>query len=174
MVCIFAAIIITSIMSEITLTVNKLLVYNEVAKTTSYAGTKQMKGDDMSAYERYFTTDDDRLMLERFFNESADAVTDMLKEFIVSVSDHDASNGINLNQDYIVTIIPSSSFSEHLTNSIESSLFSFFVSAILSKWCKFINEGDADNYAKAAVSSAENVLQKVYYRKKPTRRAINS
>jgi hypothetical protein len=50
-------------MIDIILTVNKEKVYEEVAKTTSYTGAKM---DDELAYDRIFTTDEDKSMLERF------------------------------------------------------------------------------------------------------------
>ena len=54
-------------MNEKTLTTDKNDVYEEVAKTTSYAGAKT---DDATAYDKIFTTDADKEMLERFWQES--------------------------------------------------------------------------------------------------------
>ena len=50
-------------MTDIALTVNKESVYEEVAQTTSYTGAKM---NDELAYNRIFTTDEDKSMLERF------------------------------------------------------------------------------------------------------------
>lgn len=55
-------------MIEIVLTIDKENVYWKVAQTTFYTGAKT-KMDDNGAYERIFTTDDDKLMLERFWNK---------------------------------------------------------------------------------------------------------
>lgn len=50
-------------MTDIALTVNKESVYEEVAQTTAYTGAKM---DNELAYNRIFTTDEDKSMLERF------------------------------------------------------------------------------------------------------------
>ena len=68
-------------MADIVLTVNKEKVYEEVAQTTSYTGAKM---DDEHAYERIFTTDEDKSMLERFWNESKNTVCNSLKKILLS------------------------------------------------------------------------------------------
>ena len=66
---------------EITLKVNKEAVYDEVAKTTEYTGAKM---DDEHAYEVISTTDEDKAMLERFWNECKNMVCNSLKKVLVS------------------------------------------------------------------------------------------
>jgi hypothetical protein len=154
-------------MIEVTLTVSKQRVYDEVAKTTSYTGSK-MQGDD-SAYDRIFTTDSDRSMLERFWTEACNAATEKLKKFLVSVSDNSEGSTIDLSRDYVVELELSSSYDENLTESIQASLFSFFVSVIVGKWFKFTNKDEADKYIADAVGMMNDVMAKIYYRKKPKR-----
>ena len=157
-------------MVNITLNVNKVYVYDEVAKTTTYAGIK-MQGDE-SAYERIFTTDADRMMLERFWTEACSATTEQLKQFIVKVSSHPESHGVELGNNYVAELEMSSSFDTSLTDSIQSSLFSFFVSYIVSKWYKFTNKTEADGYALEATNMMDDVMRKIYHRKKPRRVAV--
>ena len=154
-------------MIEQTFTVNKANVYNEVAKTTSYTGAKMEKDDN--AYQRIFTKDEDRLMLERFWIETCNAVTDQLKQFIVSVSDQAVNYDINLEMNYEVTLELSSSYDTNLSGSVNTSLFSFFVSSIVSKWFKFTNKEDEEIYVKEAVGLMNDVISKVYWKKKPKR-----
>lgn len=154
-------------MIDVTLTVSKQQVYDEVAKTTSYTGTKMQ--NDNSAYDRIFTTDSDRSMLERFWTEACNAATEKLKKFLVSVSDNSEGSTIDLSRDYVVELELSSSYDDNLTESVQASLFSFFVSAIVSKWYKFTNKGEADGYAADAVGMMNDVMGKVFYRKKPKR-----
>lgn len=70
-------------MTDIALTVNKESVYEEVAQTTSYTGAK-MK--DELAYNRIFTTDEDKSMLERFWNESKNTACNSLKKYFLTKS----------------------------------------------------------------------------------------
>lgn len=158
-------------MITITLTVSKARVYNEVAKTTSYTGSK-MTGDE-GAYSRIFTTDDDRLMLERFWVESCNAVTQNLKPFVTSVSSHPVGDSVDLARNYTVSMSLPSTFDANLVDSIESSLFSFFVSLIVSKWFKFTNREESESYALESAGLMEDVLRKVYHRKSPIREVPN-
>lgn len=156
-------------MQEITLTVNKIQVYNEVAKTTAYTGAKQTTAEDTRAYERIFTTDDDRLMLERFWTETANAVTEQFKPFLVSVSDQKTDNGIHLDNDYVIVLEMGDRFDVNLTNSIESDLFCFFVTAIVSNWFKYTNKDEAEAFAKKAIGIMDRAADKVYHLKRPKR-----
>lgn len=154
-------------MNTISLSINKVRVYDEVAKTTSYVGAKMT--EDEGAYSRIFTTDDDRMMLERFWVEACSAATETFKPFIVTVSDQPESHGVELERDYDITLELSSAFDVRLKDSIETSLFSFFVASIVSKWCKFTNKADAEGYGNDADNAILDIESKIYYRKKPTR-----
>lgn len=152
-------------MISATFTVSKAEVYNEVAKTTSYTGIK-MSGDD---YTRIFTTDEDRMMLERFFNEAANGMTDVLKPFLVTVSDTSPLHCIDLTRNYEVVLELSSSYDENLNGSIESSMFSYFTNFIVGNWYKFANKGETEQYLASAASMVMDIKSKIYYRKKPRR-----
>lgn len=154
-------------MKNIELKIIKARVYDEVAKTTSYTGTK-MQGDE-TAYDRIFTTDEDREMLERFWVEACNGATEQFKPFIVSLNAQPISHCIDLETNYEVMLELSSSFDEALTGSIETSLFSYFVSLIVSKWYKFTNKGESESYGTDAVGAIDDVMKKIYYRKKPKR-----
>lgn len=154
-------------MNNITLIVNKANVYTEVAKTTSYAGAK-MQGDE-GAYEQIFTTDADRMMLERFWAEASNAVTGRLKEYIVSVASYPESHGVELDRNYEVELKLSSLFDTTLTNSISSSLFSFFVYYIVGKWFGFVNKAEAPTYIADAAAQLDDVIRKLHHRVRPTR-----
>ncbi len=153
---------------RISLIVNKANVYDEVAKTTSYAGSKLMY-EDTSAYNRIFTTDEDRLLLERFWVETCNITTEQFKPFIVSVSSQPISHGVDLSQNYIVELEVSSAFDTALTQSVETSLYSFFVFAITSKWYAFTNKTDVENIGSEATNTMESIMRKIYFRKKPAR-----
>lgn len=154
-------------MNNITLTVNKANVYTEVAKTTAYAGAK-LQGEE-GAYERIFTTDADRMMLERFWMETANIATRQLQKHLVSVSAHPESHGVELDKNYEVELRLSTLFDENLVDSIESSLFSYFVMSIVGKWYKFTNKAEAESAISEAVGLLEDVVQKLYHRKRPQR-----
>lgn len=144
------------------LSVKKEDVYDEVAKTTSYTGAKM---DDDAAYDRIFTTEEDKAMLERFWNESKNAIAGNLKKFLVSETETDAT--------YTLTLELSASFDESLLKSMERSLFSFFVMNITAKWYTFTNKEETIDYAAGAATNVEDIMRKVFFKKKPRRPTYN-
>lgn len=145
-------------MNEHVLSVKKEEVYNEVAKTTSYTGAKM---DDDAAYDRIFTTEEDKTLLERFWNESKNAIAGSLKKFLTS---EEETNG-----NYTLTLELSASFDDSLLESMERSLFSFFVMNITAKWYTFTNKGEATDYAAGAASNLEDIMRKAFFKRKPQR-----
>lgn len=151
-------------MANTTFTLSKNEVLDEVAKTTSYTGAK-MVGDD-EAYNRIFTTDEDREMLERFWNESKNTLCNALKRVLVSEAEAMTENDISI---YILTLGLSDAFDIALTNTMSRSLSSFFVMNIIAKWYAFTNKGEAVAYATEAAANLEDFMRKAFYKKKPTR-----
>ena len=155
-------------MQNITLTVVKADVYEEIAKTTSFAGAKKI-GEDVNAYERIFTTDEDRQMLERFWHDACNAVTTQMREFLSDVSALGDSFYTDLQTNYELELQMSDRFDNRLVNNIEKELFSFFVCFILSQWYSMTNVSDAESQAKKAEGVMKNVMDKIYYTKPPVR-----
>ena len=149
-------------MNEHVLKIKKEDVYNEVAKTTSYTGAKM---EDDAAYDRIFTTAEDKTMLERFWNESKNAIAGSLKNFLADEREADGT--------YTLTLSLSASFNDGLLESMERSLFSFFVMNITAKWYTFTNKGEATDYATAAAANVEDIKRKAFFKKKPVRPTYN-
>ena len=149
-------------MIEVTLTIDKESVYEEVAQTTSYTGAKM---DDEDAYERIFTTDDDKSMLERFWNESKNTIANSLKRILLNEQETDGTYSLQLGL--------SSSFDEALTDSMRRSLFSFFVMNITAKWYTFTNKQEATGYASEAATYIDDIMRKAFFKKKPSRSTYN-
>lgn len=144
---------------EIILNVNKEDVYSEVAQTTAYTGAKM---DDEHAYENISTTDEDKSMLERFWSESKNMICNSLKKMLLSEEETEEGK-------YSLKLGLSTAFDESLTESMERSLFSFFVMNITSKWYTFANKSEATGYAAEAATYIEDIMRKAFFKKKPTR-----
>ena len=134
-------------------------IYEEVAKTTLYTGAKM--DDDEKAYDRIFTTDEDKIILNRFWEESKNTVCDFLKRILSS--ENEESNILTINLEL------SASFDTSLKSSMQSSLISFFVMNITSKWFNLTNKQEAAGCAAEAATYLEDVKRKALYKKKPTR-----
>lgn len=147
-------------MASITLNVNKADVWSEVAKTSGYTGDK-MTDTDKNAYERILITDEDQKSLQRFWEEAVAVANDQLKEMLEMASP--------MNSDYNVTLNVSRSYDTVLNASVQAALTSYFISAIVGRWYKFSNKSEADSYLSEAANMMDDVLRKLYYRKRPRR-----
>lgn len=143
---------------EVTLTINKESVFNEVAMTAEYTGAKMA---DETAYERISLTDENREILNRFWNESKTLICGHLKRMFISEEDTEDIYNLSLEL--------SESFGSQLTKNLESSLHHFFVANIISKWYALTNKEEAAGYATAAASYIEEIMRKAYSKEKPSR-----
>lgn len=147
-------------MPTITLQVNKAMVWNEVAKTSGYTGDKMTDADE-NAYERILITDEDQKSLQRFWEEAVAVANDQLKEMLETASP--------MNSDYHVTLNVSRSYDTVLNASVQAALTSYFISAIVGRWYKFSNKTEAESYLSEAANMMDDVLRKLYSRKRPRR-----
>lgn len=155
-------------MQEITITIDKSLVWHEVAKATSYTGAKMM-ADDPGAYVRIMVSDEEREMLERYWVEACSLVTSQLREWVASVDVQPIHHGVDITTDYEATLSVADAWPSALHDSVQSSLLSFVVATILSKWYRLTNKGETEAYATEAAAHLTDVEMKLYQRKRPTR-----
>jgi hypothetical protein len=144
---------------EITLSVSQSAVLNEVAQTTSYTGAKM--DDDENAYERISTVDEDQSELSRFWDESR---AEVAQTFIRMLS----SEGMD-GDTYSLVLNVSVSFDEALLPSMQLGLFSYFVQSITAKCYVFTNKKEAGDFATVGKSILDDVKEKAFFKKKPTR-----
>ncbi len=177
---------------EITLSISKEEVMQEVAVTTAYTGSK-MDNDD-NALHRISTVDEDENHLERFWEESrADICQEliglvsfegMVKDTIIKPVDPIIPSdpaiqsaptaavlppSIITTQHYELRLEVSKSFDEALLPSMKLSLRSFFVHNIVAKWYIYTNKGEAGDYADKATTLLDDIHRKAVYKKRPTR-----
>ena len=152
-------------MADFTLTIKKNDIYEEVAKTTAYIGKKATVEDGKSAFDQIFVTEADLAMIERFFNESLDALRNVLKRFITGGSGVDGTITWELEMP--------SRFDDNLLSSINSSANSFLVNSIIGKWCEITANDKVKEYADNAAALLLDIKEKAFYKKKPTRTNIS-
>ncbi len=147
-------------MNTIDIKIQQEDVYDEVAKATDYTGSKLVNGDD-SARDRILAADDDLHTLDRFWDEAVVAVNEHLKSMLVTGK---SDNGI-----YTACLEVSLSFDKELAPSVESTVRSFFIAAIIGDWFKFANKDEANDYFAQAAELLVAADRLLYSRKKPSR-----
>lgn len=148
---------------EITLSINKDDVMQEIAVTTAYTGGKM--DNDENALHRISTVDEDENHLERFWEESR---ADICQELIGLVVFEGMVGGVD-NNCYELRLYVSKSFDEALLPSMRLSLRSFFVHNIVAKWYVYTNKTEAGDYADKAATLLDDIHRKAVYKKRPTR-----
>lgn len=137
---------------------------DEVAQTTSYTGAK-MSVD--GALERIGTVDEDQKELARFWDESR---AELAKSFIRLL----AGEGMEEDGDtYSVRLMVSVSFDNALLPSMQLGLFSYFVQSITGKWYVYCNKEEAAAYETSARAHLEEVREKAFFKKRPSRPTYN-
>ena len=152
-------------MADLVITIKRSDVYEEVAKTTAYIGAKNKLEDGKSAFDQVFVTDADLTMIERFFNESMDALRNVLKRFI--------SGGSGVDGTITWQLEMPSRFDDNLLESIKSSANSFLVNSIIGKWCEIAANDKVKVYADNAAALLLDIKEKAFFKKKPTRTKIS-
>lgn len=152
-------------MADSTLTIKRNDIYEEVAKTTAYIGKKTILEDGKSAFDQIFVTEADLAIIERFFNESLDALINVLKRFI--------SGGSGAEGTITWQLEMPSRFDDNLLSSINSSANSFMVNSIIGKWCEITANDKVKEYADNAAALLLDIKEKVFFKKKPTRTKIS-
>lgn len=155
---------------DITLSIAKSAVMNEVAKQTSYIGLKITTSDGTNAYDQVFMTNDDQEMAERYWREAVNATTGNLRKFVKSVSEIPSSPSVDNTEVFTLELTMPKRYDESQTPTIQSSLFSYFANFITSKWLALAYKQDAEYYEKYATTSMHEILQKIYYKKPPKRK----
>lgn len=154
---------------DVTLSVTKSAVMNEVAKQTSYIGAKTVTPDGGNAYDQVFSTDDDYAMLERYWREAVDAVTGNLRKFIKTISDMPAPQSVDTEEVFTVVLDMPARYDTNQNGTVNTALFSYFTHMITSKWLAVVHKEDAAYYEKIATEKMREILFKIYY-KKPAKR----
>lgn len=147
-------------MKELHFPINKIGIYDEVARTTSYTGAK-MEGDE-GAYERIFTTTADQEQLERFFQEARGTFCQVMRNYIKN--EIDMADG---RYDLFLTL--SSSFDVNLGSSMSQDIRNYYILSITGKWFVYTNKNEAASYAQAAAGMLEQIHRKACHRTGPKR-----
>lgn len=154
--------VIFACMKQVTLTVKKAAVLDDLGITSAYVGAKRK--DDDAAYERIATVDADEDMLLRFYTEAAAMATHTLKEWMKAAATLDETT-----HDYTATLEVADGYDDNLTDNANSMLTSYFRHFILAKWYAMTDEDNVKAASEEATAMLEGVVATLYHRKRPTR-----
>lgn len=137
-------------------TIDKNKVYNDVARITSYQGAK---ATDVTAYDRMLIVDEDKELLDRYFNESKSQLTTVIKKYFVSDTE--------ANEQYTLNIKVYDNFKDGFIADIQDSLYGFFKESIVAKWYLLTNKEESANSTAQMASILEDILIRLFYKNPP-------
>lgn len=160
-------------MKAINLRLDKRLTLDAVAHATAYIGQRHIgikEGEPI--FDKVFATDEDRMMLSRYWHEATARCTDLFKPFIASVSQHDLGARLDLNEDYEVRLELPSSFDEQLASSLGEQMHRYASEYISARWLSLL--GHTDYQRKEAEAERIYTLMRsaLYHRSKPKRKQV--
>ena len=150
-------------MQTLTLEISKKKIYQEVERTTSYIGAKIV--DDVEAYQRIRTIDEDAVLLDRFWKETKAEFCNLLKEYLFSVE----QTGEGAEEQIEFKLRLSESWDSVLGDTMQQDLFSFFVLNIIAKWFTLSNKAEAEGYKEAACGILTEMHINAIHKNKPMR-----
>ncbi len=154
-------------MIPLVLTVSKRAVMEEVMKTAEYAGAKTV-GDE-GAYVRIMAADEDAEMLERFWTEACDSVTDTAKGRIGVVAAQFAGGCPDPDNDYVLKLVMPEEFNGALEGSMGTLLFNYIVQSVTAKWFALAGAPLAEVTDKAASMTLGAFVRMLHERMPPHR-----
>ncbi|MCC8114182.1 MAG: hypothetical protein LIP03_09365 [Bacteroidales bacterium] len=144
---------------QITLSISQTAVYAAVDMHAAYTGAKM--DADPGAFARIATTQADREMLARFWDEAASQFSQALRKSI----SHQSTIGTL----YQVVLEVSASFDEMLVSTMQSALFDYFTAAITTRWFAVSNREQVPDFAATAATLLGQLQRNSLAKKAPSR-----
>ena len=145
---------------SVTVTITKSNVLAEAAKTTAYEGAHA------GAFDNVFIKEQDQAMLDRYWIEAATMATEVMKEFIQSLTTPTSGDA---STNYVATLVLPANSDSTLNDAISNSVYQHFCNYMVGKWLEMLCIEKESKYLESSASNLAECKEKIYYRKAPTR-----
>lgn len=132
----------------------------EAAKTTAYEGAHS------GAYDNTFVKTEDEVMLDRYWMEASTQATEVMKDFITSLTAPTASS---TGTKYEAVLNLPANFDSTIGGAITNAVYQHFCNYIVGKWLEMLGIEKSNAYLTASAENLKECKNKIYYRKAPTR-----
>lgn len=149
-------------MSTLSISINKAAVISEAALVTAYQGGRNKNVPE--DFTRVNISDADTSILDKYWNECIAEIDKELKTFITANDTSDT--------EYAMSLTMPSNYDSSMDDSVNASLKTYVVNAILSKWFAITDPTSSERYATIAAGAMQSARTKLWFRKKPTRTVI--
>ncbi len=145
--------------NKITINILKSSLLNEIGKLTAYVGAKNTDEKGVNTYDQVFTTNDDSILLERFWRESKSDITNKLSRYIIvpeeaiTITDDD----VDPEEQFQLTISLPENYNTSLLAPLNDEIYNYMANMIVSRWFGITNRGDEERYLNYASRSLEKI-----------------
>lgn len=148
-------------MQEIKLEINKGDVYEEVAKSTAYIGSKTFDDSGKNRFEQVFVTDADRVMLERFWQGAISSLQPVFGGILREITA--SEEGI------LFVLKVTDNYPMVFEDSLKSSTIEYIENKILAEWCAVSAKGETEKYVNESGALLMQINNLIHKRCRPTR-----
>ena len=140
------------------ISVSKYEVFEEVGRITEYVGKKSATE---GAYETIATIKSNDTMLERFWSEGCNNISETLKHFLAKKPENDES--------YTAECRMTNNWNFTLGESINEECKNYLVQYIVAKWMRMVKADEEQKYFADSVSILDSVESMLLSRIRPMR-----
>lgn len=144
---------------NITINILKSSMLNEVGKLTAYVGAKNTDEKGVNTYDKVFATNDDAVLLERFWREAKSDITDKLSRHIITpekpitITDDD----VDTTEQYQIELHLPDNYNTAMIAPLNDEIYNYMANTIISKWFGITNRGDEERYSSYAANSLAKI-----------------
>lgn len=151
-------------MNKATIKIDKDSIFEQIAKKTSYIGSK-MKDED--AYDNIFTTDEDKEFFEEHFELAHAECVEMLFPYAMKeITDSEETQ----NDGYSIVITVSKEMSQTTVSLVERQINEYIVSRLIAEWMMVCNIDSHSYWLERYTSIRKQINRTLLSRMKPLRR----
>lgn len=154
---------------DITFSIAKSATFLEVSKITSLIGAKIPVEGGGNLYDQVAVTADEYHILEGYWREAASKAITTLRRFYRSVTPLGTGSMVDMEEVLILALSMPARFDAQYAPAMESSLFNYFVSYIVSKWLPLAYRADVEYYQKDAADNLTRILTSIFHQNYPER-----
>lgn len=157
-------------MKEVTIPITKKDLFEDVARYTAFEGKKGSEvGDDADFYEKAFTTDADRELLNHYLSEAVSVVTVMLRRHAAEIVLPRKDEPLELADVFTVTLRLPDEYNEQYTPGIIEDVRTYIASFMAYRWLSMIDTDRAERYRVKADDTMKLARMKVFRKDAPIR-----
>lgn len=148
-------------MKIINIDIKRSLIDRQLSKITAYTGAKSKGIDSPDDFDRVATIDEDAELLTRYWNNAANVLAQLVKEFISNFS---------VNEDNIeMTLTLSESFDDSLAEGVREGMNAFVAAFIAKGWFSLTFPEKADEWRDESSRLLSEISRNIYHRRRPLR-----